>query len=94
MVAFQLSLGRQQEIDLATLPAFDDATVEEGRALFQTAPARDGSTRSCDACHTNGGTDDRDFDTGVAKLPNAPACRLRAGRGIPGDGGNGPQPVK
>ena len=91
MVAFQLSLGRQEEIDLATLPAFKDPTVEEGRALFETAPARDGSTRSCDACHSNGGTGDRNFDTGVAKLPNAPACRLRAGRGIPGDGGNGQQ---
>jgi cytochrome c peroxidase len=89
MEAFQLSLGRQQEIDLATLPAFNDATVEEGRALFETAPARDGSTRSCDACHSNGGTGDRQFDTGVAKLPNAPACRVAAGRGVPGDGGNG-----
>jgi hypothetical protein len=58
-------------------------------ALFETAPARDGSTRSCDACHSNGGTGDRQFDTGVAKLPNAPACRVAAGRGVPGDGGNG-----
>ena len=89
MLAFQLSLGRQQDIDLATLPPFADATVEEGRALFQSAPARDGSTRACTACHTNGGTNDRDFDTGVAKLPNAPACRLAAGRGVPGDGGKG-----
>jgi cytochrome c553 len=93
MVAFQLSLGRQQDFNLATLPAFKDATVEEGRALFQDAPARDGSTRACTACHPNGGTNDRNFDTGVAKLPNAPACRLRAGRGIPGDGGNGLEPV-
>jgi mono/diheme cytochrome c family protein len=91
MLAFQLSLGRQQDIILADLPPFKDATVEEGRALFQSAPARDGSTRACTACHTNGGTNDRQFDTGVAKLPNAPACRLRAGRGIPGDGGNGAQ---
>ena len=89
MVAFQLSLGRQQDFDLATLPAFADATVEEGRALFQSAPARDGEPRSCTACHTNGGTNDGDFDTGVAKLPNAPACRLAAGRGVPGDGGRG-----
>ena len=43
MVAFQLSLGRQQDIDLATLPAFPNTTVEEGRALFESAPARDGS---------------------------------------------------
>jgi cytochrome c peroxidase len=91
MEAFQLSLGRQQEIDLATLPEFADDTVELGRALFQSAPARDGSTRACTACHTNGGTNDGDFDTGVAKLPNAPACRVRAGRGIPGDGGRGPE---
>ena len=81
MLAFQLSLGRQQDIDLATLPPFADATVEEG-APVQSAPARDGSTRACTACHTNGGTNDRQFDTGVAKLPNAPACRLAAGRGF------------
>jgi hypothetical protein len=91
MEAFQLSLGRQQDIVLANLPTFANATVEEGRALFQSAPARDGSTRACTACHTNGGTNDRNFDTGVAKLPNAPACRLRAGRGIPDDGGKGAQ---
>ena len=91
MLAFQLSLGRQQDIVLANLPPFADATVQLGRALFQSAPARDGSTRACTACHTNGGTNDGDFDTGVAKLPNAPACRLAAGRGIPGDGGRGPE---
>ena len=94
MLAFQLSLGRQQDIDLATLPPFADATVEEGRALFQSAPARDGTPRACTSCHTNGGTDDRQFDTGVAKLPNAPACRLAAGRGVPGDGGRGLLPVE
>jgi cytochrome c peroxidase len=89
MEAFQLSLGRQQDIVLANLPTFANATVEEGRTLFQNAPARDGTTRACTACHTNGGTNDRNFDTGVAKLPNAPACRVAAGRGVPGDGGRG-----
>jgi mono/diheme cytochrome c family protein len=89
--AFQLSLGRQQDIDLATLPAFTDATVEEGRALFQGAPARDGSLRSCAACHTNGGTNDRQFDTGVAKLPTAPGCLF--GFKTPGDGGLGVAPA-
>jgi cytochrome c peroxidase len=89
--AFQLSLGRQQDIDLATLPVFTDATVEEGRALFQSAPARDGSLRSCAACHTNGGTNDGQFDTGVAKLPTAPGCLF--GFKAPGDGGQGRDPV-
>ena len=72
MEAFQLSLGGQQDIDLATLPPFTDATVEEGRALFQSAPARDGGLRSCTACHTNGGTNDRQFDTGVPSYPRHP----------------------
>ncbi len=94
MLAFQLSLGRQQDIDLATLPEFADDRVEEGRALFQSALTRDGTTRACSFCHTNGGTNDGDFDTGVAKLPNAPACRLVGRiRGVPGDGGKGSQPV-
>jgi hypothetical protein len=91
LVAFQLSLGRQRDINLATLPAFADATVEEGRALFESAPARDGSTRACTACHTNGGTNDRQFDTGVAKLPTAPACQF--GFKVPGDGGLGLAPA-
>jgi hypothetical protein len=68
--------------------------VEQGRALFdEGAPALDGSIRRCSGCHTNAGTDDGQRDTGVAKLPNAPACLLGVGKGILGDGGLGLLPV-
>jgi cytochrome c peroxidase len=89
MLAFQLSLGRQADIDLAALPAFNDATVELGRELFDdnVAPARGGGTRRCSGCHENAGTNDEPRDTGVAKLPTAPACQF--GFKVPGDGGLG-----
>jgi cytochrome c peroxidase len=92
MVAFQLSLGRQEDPNLAALN-FSDQTVQLGRDLFLTSTARDGNPRGCGGCHTNGGTNDQQRDTGVAKLPNAPACRLAVGKGIPGDGGKGLLPV-
>jgi cytochrome c peroxidase len=86
--AFQRSLGRQQDIDLAALPPFADPAVEEGRALFTgAAVARDGSNRACSGCHTNGGTNDGQRATGVNDLPQAPACLL--GFKAPGDGGMG-----
>ena len=88
--AFQLSLGRQAEINLAAL-VFDDAVVEEGRALFFDAPSRQG-TRSCNGCHVNAGTNDAQRDTGAAMLPTAPACQ--AGFKPPGDGGEGLAPVE
>jgi cytochrome c peroxidase len=89
MEAFQLSLGRQEDIDLAAL-VFNDETVEQGRALFFSSPSR-GGTRSCNGCHTNAGTSDNQRDTGVALLPSAPACA--AGFKAPGDGGQGLAPV-
>lgn len=91
MEAFQLSLGRQEDINLASLPPFDDEEVELGRALFQEAPTRDGTTRACSGCHRNAGTGDGQFDTGVAHLANSPACLL--GFRVPGDGGLGSSPV-
>lgn len=79
MEAFQLSLGRQHEIDLASI-TFADPLVEEGKRLFD-----DGTNRECSDCHTNAGANDsdgfnRNFDTGVARQPDLPA---------PGDGGFG-----
>jgi cytochrome c peroxidase len=82
--AFQLSLGRQEDVNLAAL-AFADDTVELGRRLFFSSPIRNGGTRSCNGCHTNGGTDDRQRDTGVARLATAPACGPTFA--APGDGG-------
>jgi cytochrome c peroxidase len=80
--AFQLSLGRQEELDLASI-AFTDPRVEEGKRLFN-----EGTNRNCADCHMNAGANDadgfnRNFDTGVA---------LREGMPAPGDGGFGTEP--
>lgn len=97
MEDFQLSLGRRKDINLDGVsgPAvvFNDGDVEDGKLLFLNAPSRNGGTRSCNACHANGGANDaagnnRLFDTGVARAPTAPVCRGQA----PGDGGFGSAP--
>lgn len=97
MQEFQLSLGRKTDISLEgdERPAlvFNDQSVETGKQLFLNAPSKKG-TRSCNACHNDAGANDNDgnnrlFDTGVAKRPDAPACRGVA----PGDGGFGLTPV-
>ena len=90
LLAFQLFTGRDEpEVNLGGL-TFRDTFVESGKGLFNQAPSVQG-TRSCAACHNNAGAnnsagDNRQFATGVAEHPNAPACR-RAG--VPGDGGFG-----
>jgi cytochrome c peroxidase len=90
---FQVSLGRKTEISLdgVTSPAlvFADPNVEAGKALFLNAPSRNGQGRSCNGCHNDAGANDanganRQFDTGVAKRPDAPVCRDAT---APGDGG-------
>lgn len=94
--AFQLSLGRQEEIDLAAL-TFSDPIVAEGKALFERAPSRNGSGRGCGACHANAGANggngvNRNRATGTNLLPNVPGCL--AGFVAPGDGGFGREPVQ
>jgi hypothetical protein len=92
MEAFQLSLGRQEEIDIAAL-SFTDGFVNTGRDLFISAPTRNG-IGSCDFCHHNAGATtrnsgdvNRNFATGTNQLANAPACL--AGFVAPFDGGFG-----
>jgi cytochrome c peroxidase len=97
LLAFQLSLGRQQEyvVDPADPSAmvFRDAVVEDGRHLFHSAPTRQPSdTRSCGGCHSHAGANDKDgnnrlFATGTELQTNAPPC-LAPGL-VPGDGGFG-----
>jgi mono/diheme cytochrome c family protein len=82
--AFQLSLGRQRDVDLAAI-TFTDPLVEEGKRLFN-----DGTNRECAQCHTNAGANDidgfnRNFDTGIALLRDMPAS---------GDGGFGIGPER
>lgn len=91
MLAFQLSLGRQADPVLASLE-FDDPVVQEGLELFTgAARARDGGTRACSGCHTNGSTNDQQRATGTELLPTGPACQQ--GFKVPGDGGQGQSPV-
>jgi hypothetical protein len=89
MEAFQLSLGRQADVNIAAL-TFSDDTVNLGRDRFIASPARDGGTRGCGGCHVNGGTNDGQRATGANNLPSAPACQF--GFKVPGDGGLGLAP--
>ena len=49
--AFQRSLGRQREVDIAALTFLDDA-AQRGKDLFEGV----GINRSCTACHANAGS--------------------------------------
>ncbi len=94
--AFQLSLGRQQDL---TLPLPLQGTVAaRGQAIFV-----DRTLGKCNACHFNAGANadpaifgagagNLNFDTGVEDLPDRPAVLTGEkvppddGFGIPGDG--------
>lgn len=94
--AFQLSLGRQEDLQLP-LP-FKDSAVLRGQALFN-----DPTTGKCFACHDNAGANanpgifgadagNLNFNTGVEDLPDQPADLTGElippddGFGNPGDG--------
>jgi cytochrome c peroxidase len=93
--AFQRSLGRRKEIDLAALTFLDDA-AERGKDLFEGV----GVNRACTQCHANAGAnvvDDEDpdeafndnFDTGTRLLDLAPpdgGFGQDAEDGVPGFG--------
>ncbi|WP_438029824.1 hypothetical protein [Sorangium sp. So ce233] len=67
-LAFQLSLGRQNELDLDRVRMFD-AEAEEGRRAFM-----DPNRGRCNVCHHNAGANfqdtgnNRNFDTGTRSL--------------------------
>jgi cytochrome c peroxidase len=83
--AFQLSLGRQEEIDLASMD-FADPSVREGKDLFNGV----GINRGCTFCHSNAGASNpegfnRNFATNAANLTETAARRFDPE--MPGDGG-------
>jgi cytochrome c peroxidase len=83
--AFQLSLGRQKEIDLAAME-FDDPSVQQGKDLFDGV----GINRGCSFCHSNAGAANpdgfnRNFATNAANLTATAARRFDPE--MPGDGG-------
>jgi hypothetical protein len=92
--AFQLTLGRQQELALPL--ALEDPVAARGQAVFL-----DDTLGKCNICHGNAGANavlggqsagNANFDTGVENLPDTPADLLGEkvppddGFGIPGDG--------
>jgi cytochrome c peroxidase len=88
--AFQLSLGRQREINLATMN-FADPDVQTGKDLFDGV----GINRGCSFCHSNAGANDadgfnRNFATNAANLTNMEARRSHPR--MSGDGGFGQEP--
>ena len=87
--AFQLSLGRQEDLDLVTL-VFTDPAVENGKDLFNGA-----ANRSCSFCHTGAGANSNGFNdnfaTNTAHDPDAPARALVPE--IAADGGFGQAPT-
>ncbi len=109
MEAFQLSLGRQEELDLAAMD-FTSEIVSLGRDLFLS-----NESGKCNACHGNGGANviitsppfppilvgefNFNFNTGVEDLPSQPADLIDPsnpgddGLGNPGDGTFNTPPV-
>lgn len=86
--AFQLSLGRQEELDLTTM-AFPDPDVTAGKELFN-------GDAKCFNCHVNAGAtpfdapgENQNFNTGAEDFPNPAAV---TGEVIPRDGGFGQAP--
>jgi mono/diheme cytochrome c family protein len=91
--AFQLSLGRQQ--DLALPLPLRDPVVARGQEIFL-----DPSLGKCNLCHVNAGATadfgsnlgNQNFDTGIEELPDRPPDLFGAvnplddGLGVPGDG--------
>ncbi|MGH8494864.1 MAG: hypothetical protein ACREVN_01890 [Gammaproteobacteria bacterium] len=89
--AFQLSLGRQEELELP-LP-LKGLIASRGQEIFI-----DATIGKCNACHFNAGAnadprifgqqnDNRNFDTGVENLPDQPADLT--GERVPPDNGFG-----
>ena len=93
MEAFQLSLGRNTDFDLAGI-TFNDTNVDNGRLLFINGTGDPAAQGRCVACHGNAGAlaangQNRNFNTNVEDVMN-PA---RDVENFPIDGGFGRTPV-
>lgn len=92
--AFQLSLGRDREIDLTQL-TFNDRDAERGRVMFLTEDSENNTVAAakCNACHRNAGANtvagiNGLFDTGVEEMAHEADL---SGEPRPFDGGFGTQ---
>ncbi len=93
MEAFQLSTGRQSDLNLDPI-AFRDPRVARGKVLFNDQTPTGGK---CSLCHlkagaTADGSGNANFNTGVEDQPDLPATLV--GPQPPRDGGFGPVPVQ
>jgi hypothetical protein len=95
MAAFQLALGRQEEVDLPNM-IFKSPIVRRGQTVYLTGDSAGGTLAAgkCNRCHFNGGSNvsvgnqNRNFDVGIEQLPNHPANLILPGA-MPIDGGFG-----
>jgi cytochrome c peroxidase len=99
MEAFQLALGRQQDLDLASME-FTDPVVSRGKELFLASDTVSGTQGAgkCNQCHSNAGATvvfipgaNFNFDTGVENMPDQPAVLIDPD-GVIADGGFGKEP--
>jgi cytochrome c peroxidase len=93
MEAFQLSLGRQTDLNLGAMTFLDD-DVDAGKDLFiDGVDGVGGTAPTCSACHRNAGATDftgfnGNIQTNVAMLVTPAREFARANGGdLPGDGG-------
>jgi hypothetical protein len=95
MAAFQLALGRQEDLDLPAL-RFTSPLVSRGQEIYLTGDTVRATKAAgkCNRCHFNGGSnisigdENRNFDVGIEELPDLPANLIQAG-GTPVDRGFG-----
>jgi len=90
MEAFQLSLGRQDDLDLATL-VLRNPVAKDGQNIFENGTGDPDAPGTCSACHGNAGAlnadgENRNFDTGAEDRPDSPSVAIA---GVPRDGGFG-----
>ncbi len=93
MEAFQLSLGRQTDIDLAAVQ-FIDTVVRQGQSIFLNGNGNPNAQGRCQTCHAHAGANaaadgtNRNFNTGVESVVH-PGQALE---NFPRDGGFGATP--
>lgn len=97
MEAFQLSTGRQDDLDLDTL-MLADPIADQGRLIFRDGTSGGDPTLpggKCATCHRNAGPlntpngENRNFNTGIEDRADSPTFLAS---GIPRDGGFGVAP--
>jgi cytochrome c peroxidase len=94
MEAFQLSLGRNQDVDLSRITFLNTTTnLNTGKNLFINGGGDPNFGGTCNFCHTNGGAlsaslqnQNRNFNTNVEDRPHPARTQVQP---FPNDGGFG-----